>query len=83
MRTGRLARSAIPFVAGSLAVALAAFLVGGARSSPDSAQLSLYLSFAWTLLLALGISAHGSSGAAILLGAPLALYWPVMSIIAG
>jgi hypothetical protein len=83
MRSGLFTRSAIPCVVGSLLVALAAFALGGAPLSQTTTQLGLYLSFAWTLLLALGISRYGSAGGWILLGAPLALYGPVMSIVMG
>ena len=83
MRLGFLKRSAVPCVIGSFAVALAAFALGRAPTPEALAQVGLYLSFAWTLLLALGISVYGGAGCWIILGAPLALYAPVMAVIAG
>ncbi|MBV8651464.1 MAG: hypothetical protein JO255_08355 [Alphaproteobacteria bacterium] len=83
MRTDLITASGAPHIIGSLIVALAAFALGSGHPPEAMMQISLYLGFAWTLLLALGVSFYGSAGGWILLGAPLALYWPVMSIVAG
>jgi hypothetical protein len=81
MRSGLLTQSATPCVILSLAVAASAFALGRGHPPEALTQVSLYLGFAWTLLLALGVSAYGRPGGWILLGAPLALYWPVMSLV--
>src|ERR1700749_1960706 len=72
MRSGLSTQSPAPYVVLSLLVALAAFALGRFHPPEPQMQLSLYLGFAWTLLLALGVSFYGAVGGWILLGAPLA-----------